>query len=82
MHEYTFDVRLSAVVKVRADTEAEAKVIVENLKADGLNCKLGKATLAEAKVEGPPFLFMVDGGPTAGLREEMEEFAKRQRERI
>lgn len=70
-HEYAFDVKLFAAIRVRAETEAQARKVLEEL----LDCASvnfgaydgGDPIVSEVALctdDGPPFLYELDGEPT------------------
>ncbi len=67
MHEYAFDVKLAAVVRVKAETRGEAETMLHNYTWDfqpDAPYNLG-AQLTEASVDDcSPHLFEVDGKNT------------------
>jgi len=69
MNEYAFDVKLSAAIRVRAETEEQARDILQKLQ--GMDCNGGewpdgRPILFEASVDDVnPYLYEVNGEPTA-----------------
>lgn len=63
--EYTFDVKLFATIRVKADSEAQAKAMLrEHLDAADANFGAwpdGNPILAEASMDGTADLIEVDG---------------------
>lgn len=66
-HEYAFDVKLFAVVRVRAKDEQTARDLIQN-NVDGMDLSAGNIygdgwslTLTEASADGEPDLFEIDG---------------------
>ena len=57
--EYSFDVTLQAVVRVRARSLYSATLKVRSLQAVGVNHKEGNATITEVSVSSKPELFSV-----------------------
>lgn len=57
LKEYAFDVKLQAVIRVRAGSQTEAERILCSLDAMDINHKEGRAIITEASVASLPQLF-------------------------
>lgn len=68
LHEYAFDVKLFAVVKVKAGTEARARIILQEaldgIYPDGAIDHLYVTSVSITTDDSEPDLFEVDGEPT------------------
>jgi len=68
MNEYLFDVNLFATIRIRAESEAEARAtILDHLDCACINAVAwpnGDPILFEASVKGEPFLIEINGEPT------------------
>jgi hypothetical protein len=67
-HEYAFDVKLLAAIRVKAASEQEAREkLAEHLQCADTNFGAwpdGSPILAEASIDGEADLYEVDGEPT------------------
>jgi hypothetical protein len=62
MKEFAFDLKLIAIARIKAETEAEAREILEGIVEINLNHDGGDYRLTEASISpGSGFLFEVDG---------------------
>ena len=65
MPEYTFDIKLWAVARVEAATEAEARAnLADIVDCLDLNREINGVTLTEASAEGDYDLIEIDGEAT------------------
>ena len=69
MHEYAFDVTLSAAIRVKADTEDAARALLKET-IDAADANLGSwangaPILCEASLESINELYEVDGEPAS-----------------
>lgn len=59
MHEYLFDVKLFASVRIKAETVAEARAKIEEL--DCASVSFNDCITGEASTDGTGYLIEVDG---------------------
>jgi len=71
MKEYAFDIKLFAVVRVEADSLADARRRVQDLQAIEIGYDADGVHITEGSTDGEPDLFEIDGEPA--LPEDEEE---------